>query len=316
VAALAAAAHASTSRLRVVLGIRADFYGRCAEHPDLVAALRAGQILVGGMNAEQLRAAITQPALRTGLVVETGLVATIVSEMVGRPGALPLMSHVLVETWRRRRGATLSLAGYQAAGELRGALAHTAERAYAALDAEQQRAARELFLRLIALRDGGEDTRRRLPRGELAPTDQTTTAVVDNLARARLLSVTADGIEIAHEALIRAWPRLAEWLAADRDGLRVHRQLTEAARTWDCLDRDPGALYRGLRLANAQDWDARRRTELTPTEREFLAASGAAAVNEHLTDRARSWLMWFLVATVMIMYGGLVVVGVVALRHR
>ncbi|HEV3172952.1 MAG TPA: AAA family ATPase [Actinocrinis sp.] len=253
VAALLTAARSPASRVRIVVGIRADFYGRCAELPDLVEAMQDAQILVGSMTAQELHAAITQPALHAGLTVETTVVSTIVTEMIGRPGALPLMSHALLETWLRRRGNTLTLAGYQAAGGIDGALARSAERAFTALDAEQQRAARHVLLRLIALGDGAEDTRRRLTRGELDE-NAAASVVVHELAQARLLTLGDDTVELTHEALIRSWPRLRAWLDEDRDGLRLHQQLIGAAATWDTEHRDPGLLYRGNRLSAAQEW--------------------------------------------------------------
>ncbi|WP_158891295.1 hypothetical protein [Amycolatopsis anabasis] len=314
--ALLVAARAETSRIRVVLGVRADFYGRCAEHPDLVDALRDGQTLVGAMRAEELRAAITKPAVAAGLTVETALVSTIVSEMVGRPGALPLMSHALVETWKRRRGSTLTLAGYQNAGGVESALTQSAERVYTELADEQQRTAREVFLRLIALGDGTQDTGRRVRRTELTSGDEETAAVLDILARARLLTIGEDTVEIAHEALIRSWPRLGEWLADDRDGLRVHRRLTEATHTWESLDRDPGALFRGSQLTGAREWNTRRRTALTPSEREFLEASLLAKEAEDRVARHRTRRLRALVVILAVIACVAAVTGVVAVQQR
>ncbi|TCO62273.1 helix-turn-helix domain-containing protein [Actinocrispum wychmicini] len=285
IAALVVAGRDGGSRTRVVLGIRADFYGHCTEHPELVEALRDGQAMVGPMDADELQAAVTLPAVGAGLRVETALVSRIVSEMIGRPGALPLMSHALVETWRRRRGTTLTLAGYQAAGGVEGALTQTAERVYTGLDGEQQRMAREIFVRLTALGDGTEDTRRRVQRTELDGADPATQFVLDAMAQARLITLAEDSVQIAHEALIRCWPRLHDWLTEDRDTLHVHRQLTDAARLWESLDRDPGALYRGTRLATARM--RCRQAVLTPNEQRFLDASIAARDHELRAGRRR-----------------------------
>jgi WD40 repeat protein len=316
IAALLAAAFALTSRVRVVLGIRADFYSRCAEHPDLVEALRDGQILVGPMQAEQLRAAITRPAVRASLMVETALVSTIVSEMVGRPGALPLMSHALVETWRRRRGCTLTLADYEATGGVEGALTQTAERAYTSLNAEERHAAREVFLRLTALGEGTEDTRRRILTTELDHQDPVTTVVLETLARARLLTLGENTIEIAHETLIRSWPRLRGWLTDNRDDLRIHRQLTEATQTWEGLSRDPGALYRGLQLATAREWCTRRRTRLTSGEQQFLDASIAAQTCEYHTRQRRARRLWILTVSLAIVACLSAATSVIAVYQR
>ncbi|HEX4704985.1 MAG TPA: hypothetical protein VH352_22845, partial [Pseudonocardiaceae bacterium] len=302
IAAVLAAAGAANSRTRVVLGVRADFYGNCAEYPDLVDALRDGQTLVGPMQADELRSAITRPAAAAGLVVESVLVATIVAEMLGRPGALPLMSHALVETWRRRRGTTVSLAGYRAAGGIDGAVAQTAEHTYRELDPEQQNAARDIMLRLTALGENTEDTRRRVPTSELRYDDPATTRTIDKFVRARLLTLGEHTIEIAHEALIHAWPRLRTWLTEDRDGIALHHRLTDATRTWENLGRDPGALYRGLQLAAARTWYFQRcTTRLTPSERDFLDASIAARTQEQRTRRRGAHLLWGLTGAVVVL---------------
>jgi WD40 repeat protein len=287
VAALTTAATASTSRVRVVLGVRADFYGHCGEYPELVEALRDGQVLVGAMTAEELREAITGPAEAVGCQVETALVSRLVADATGQPGALPLVSHALRETWRRRRGGTvLSLGAYEAAGGIHHALARTADAVYTGLDVERQRVAHQLFLRLTALGEGVDDTKRRVRRGELDES-AATAEVLERLAAARLVTVDGDGIEITHEALIRHWPRLRRWLDDDRDGLRVHRQLTEATHMWEALDRDHGSLLRGVRLTHAESLATAGQSALTDREREFLTASLAARTHEQSSARRR-----------------------------
>ncbi|HEY7593955.1 MAG TPA: WD40 repeat domain-containing protein [Actinophytocola sp.] len=284
VAALTTAATEPTSRTRVVLGVRADFYGHCAEYPELLDVLRDGQVLVGAMTADELRQAITGPAEAVGCRVETALVSRLVADATGQPGALPLVSHALRETWHRRRGTVLTLAAYEATGGIHYALARTADAVYTGLDHDQQHAASQLFLRLTALGEGTDDTKRPVRRDEL---DQSpaTAAVLEQLARARLVTVDEGGIEITHEALIRHWPRLRRWLDDDRDGLRVHRRLTEATQLWEAHDRDHGSLLRGVRLTQAENVDA---TRLTDREREFLAASVDARDHERATARRRS----------------------------
>ena len=273
---LVTAARSPDSRCRVVLSVRADFYGHCTANPDLVEALRDAQLAVPPMTGDELRQAVVGPSGRAGCTVESALVTRLIADATGQSGVLPLLSHALLETWRRRRGNALTLAGYDAAGGIDGAIARTAEQAYAALDADQRRLARQLFLRLTALGEGTEDTKRRIRRDELDTQDDRVTYVLEHLAGARLLTLDRAGVEIAHEALIRCWPRLREWLAEDREGLRVHRQLTEAAAAWEQLDEDPSALYRGSRLAVARDWAGRNDGELTPRERRFLDAGTAA----------------------------------------
>ncbi|BBB02023.1 putative WD-40 repeat protein [Actinacidiphila reveromycinica] len=273
IAALVTAAGAANSRTRVVLGVRADFYARCAEHPELVAALRDAQLLVGPMTTDELRRAVTGPATRAGCTVEGALLARLVGDAAGQPNVLPLMSHALRETWRRRRGTTLTENGYLAAGGLRQALAQSAETVYRTLTPRQAATARSVLLQLIALGDGTEDTRRRVPRADLA-TDPGAGAVLDVLADARLLTLDATTVEITHEALIGAWPRLSGWIAEDRAGLLVHQQLNEATAVWERERRDPGTLLRGARLTEAAEWAGRQRSlPLGDRARAFLTAS-------------------------------------------
>ncbi|MGV9252825.1 nSTAND1 domain-containing NTPase [Streptomyces sp. NPDC003697] len=266
------------SRLRVVIAVRADFLGRCATHPRLTAALQDATVLAGPMSREELRDSIVKPAQAAGLIVERVLTARLLDEVEDQPGALPLMSHALLETWRRRRGRALTVEAYEAAGGLHGAIAHTAEEAYARLTPEQADLTRRILLRLVTPGEGTPDTRRPAPRTELEFDSSTDTAVVlDCLARARLITLNHDTADLAHEALITAWPRLRQWIDDAREQLRLHRQLTEAARTWNDLDRDPGALYRGTRLAAAQDvFGPARQPDLTALEVAFLAASADA----------------------------------------
>lgn len=296
-----------TTATRIVLGVRADFYGRCAEHPPLVEALRDATVLVGPMTAAELREAIVKPASREGLTAEPALVATILREAGEEPGFLPHVSHALLETWRHRRGKALTMSGYAMAGGVRGAIARTAEDTYMGLSPDRRERARRMLLRMVEPGDGTPDARRRVSRAELLADDpDEATAVLDRLARARLVTVGsgavdgsdatggpdgadhtgrmpaaaagADSVELAHEALIDSWPRLRTWVDEDRDGLRIHRRLTEAAAAWAELDRDPDALYSGTRLALACDWAAREDADalLTPLERSFLQASTAA----------------------------------------
>jgi WD40 repeat protein len=278
--ALVTAATDPASRTRVVLGVRADFLGHCGQHPGLVTALRDAQVLVGAMTTDELRKAIIGPAERAGLRVETALVARLVADATQQPGMLPLVSHALLQTWLRRQGTTMTLAGYEAVGGIEHALARSADETYEALDAGQQKVAQQVFLRLTALGDGTEDTKRRIARQELDDPDAA--PVLDTLTRARLITVDHGSVEIAHEALIRHWPRLCGWLADDRDGHRAHRHLTDATTEWERHDRDDDLLYRGARLAM---WQDRPLDWLNDKERTFLTASRAATEREQRTRR-------------------------------
>lgn len=302
---LTTAATTATSRTKVVLGVRADFYGHCVQDPRLVEAIRDAQIAVGPMSSQELREAITRPAVLAGCTVTGPLLAAVVADATGRPGALPLVSHAMVETWRRRSGNRLTLDGYLAAGGIQHALAHTAEAAYAALTPAQQDRARSLFLRLTALGDGTEDTRRRITTDELDP-DPDTLHVLESLARKRLVTLDQEYTEITHEAIIRCWPRLRGWLTEDRDRLLLHRQLTDATASWERQDRDPHALYRGARLAAALDLAAADGSRLTSREAHFLDTSRAAQAGESAAVRRRTVRLRQLVTllTVLVVVAG------------
>ncbi len=267
------------SRLRVLIAVRADFYSRCGEHAKLANALSRAGLLVGPMNADELREAVVRPAQAVGLLVERSLAATVVEEVQGRPGALPMLSHALLETWRRRKGRMLTTAAYEAAGGLGGAIATSAEETYGQLSASQATAARQLLLRLVEPGRGTVDTGRPLTQAELLEWSHPEMhVVVERLARARLLTVDEEGVRLAHEALISCWPRLYGWVEQDRERLRHHRQLSEAARAWLEHDRDPCTLYRGTRLARAEEVfpGHRRDRALTEAERDFLTAAFGA----------------------------------------
>ncbi|WP_097214953.1 MULTISPECIES: nSTAND1 domain-containing NTPase [unclassified Streptomyces] len=279
------------SRLRVVVAVRGDFYGHCAEHRELAEAVSHANLLVGPMSGDELREVVTGPATAAGLNVERVLTARVIEEVGDRPGALPMLSHALLETWRRRRGRTLTLAAYEEAGGVRGAIAATAEQVYGDLDEGQARTARRILLRLIAPGDRTADTRRPASRSELGPE---ALDVLERLAAARLITLDGDTVELAHEALITGWPRLAGWIEESRERLRAQRALGEAARAWEELDRDPGALFRGARLERAEELFGRQREkddtdDLTLSERAFLTASAAArdAERDAVTRTAR-----------------------------
>ncbi|MEU4038984.1 nSTAND1 domain-containing NTPase [Streptomyces collinus] len=273
--ALLVAARAENSACRVVLGVRADFYAPCIAHVELARALDAGMVTLGPMDGEELHRAICRPAEAVGCRVEGRLLAYLIAQAQGSAGMLPLLSHALLETWRRRRGTVLTMEACRTAGFIEHALTHTAERFYEALSARQKDAARHLFLRLVAVGEGMEDTKRRIGRAELSP-DPDTRAVVERAAAERLITVDGQHVDLIHEALIRAWPRLGGWLEEDRELLRTRRQLTEAAATWAHLERDPGALLRGTRLQAARPLARARDAGLTAREKAFLDASLAA----------------------------------------
>jgi WD40 repeat protein/transcriptional regulator with XRE-family HTH domain len=283
---LLTAASETVGPVIILITLRADFYAPCANYPPLREALARGQEYIGAMNNEELRRAIEEPARRGRWELEPGLVDLLLHDVGHEPGALPLLSHALFETWQRRRGRMMTLSGYASSGGVRGAIAETAETVFSDQFTREQRAiARRIFLRLTELGDeaGAGDTRRRATFNELIlkPEEANTTrAVLKALADARLITTTENAAEVAHEALIREWPTLHSWLEENREGLRLHRQLTEAAQEWLSMEREPDVLYRGARLAQTREWASTHQEEMNELEREFLDASIAFSERE------------------------------------
>lgn len=276
--------------LTLVITLRADFYAHLAQYPDLRDAVAQHQEYIGPMTTEELRRAIEEPARQSHWEFEPGLVDLILRDVGDEPGALPLLSHALLETWKRRAGHTLTLKGYADAGGVRGAIAHTAESVYQNLSSDDQLIARDLFVRLTELGEGTEDTRRRVSFDELLVQAEDTShvrVVMNRLAEARLITIGTDQVEVAHEALIREWPTLREWLNQDREGLHLHRRLTEAGKEWELLGKDQGALYRSAHLAQAREWAVLHPRELNLSERAFLEASEALEKHEQMEREAQ-----------------------------
>jgi signal transduction histidine kinase len=274
----------------VVIALRADFYAHCAQYSDLRDVLAKFQIYIGPMIHDELRQAIEVPAKNNGWDFEPGLVNTLLREVGDEPGALPLLSHALLETWKRRQGTTLTLRGFIGAGGVHGAIAKTAETVFQQLTSEQQPIARNIFLQLTELGEGTQDTRRRVSLLELIPAPNAqpdVEEVLKILADARLVTTQKEGIEVAHEALIREWPLLRRWLDEDREALRFHRRLAAAVAEWERNGKDPSYLFQGSRLQQAIEW-----AEITPRlnspERTFIEA-GLAEQQRGEQERAQ-WL--------------------------
>ncbi|MEU9877776.1 nSTAND1 domain-containing NTPase [Streptomyces phaeochromogenes] len=208
--------------IRVVVAVRADFYGHCTRDRRLAQAAQDATLLVAPMSTEELRETIVKPAALGGLIVERTLTSRIIAEIQDEPGGLPLMSHALLETWRRRRGRALGEAAYDAAGGIHGAIARTAEDLYQSLTGRQADTARRILLRLVSPGQGTGDTRRPTRRTELTAlgdgTDADTDVVLERLAHARLITLDEDTVDLAHEAVLTAWPRLRAWIDEDRGG--------------------------------------------------------------------------------------------------
>ncbi len=276
----------------VIVCLRADFYAQVAQHDSLRELVSQHQEFIGAMSRAELVDAIVGPLNQGNWKIQEGLVKVILDDVGYEPGALPLLSHALLETWKRRRGRTLTLSGYVEAGGVDGAIRETADSVFRQrLTPEQQPIARLIFLHLAELNDDAQDTRRRASFDELITrsTDEATIKTVINiLVDARLVTTSTlepdntEVVEVAHESLIREWPTLRQWLSEDRQGLILHRQLTEAAEDWVKEGRDVGLLYRGKRLAQIQEWAAAQPNSdsMSLQEVEFLDASAANAKEE------------------------------------
>ena len=312
----------------VVIGVRADFYPQCAAYPELVAALQNNQT-IEPMSAAEVREAIERPARAAGLELGPGLMEVLLADLgagsgtaSGRghaAGALPLLSHALYMTWRRRQAGELTVAGYRASGGIAGAVAATAKAIHDGLDKDGRAEMRRLLLRLVTIGDGTEDTRRRVSRDELFPHGGTRDSpVLDRLVAERLVTVHETTVEITHEALLSAWPLLRTWLNEDREGLRVHRRLTLDAAAWHDLGRDPGSVYRGTRLDNAREWtaDPANESDLSPLEREFLRAGTEMRARQEESARRRVRRLRILASGLAVALVLVVVAGGVAFWQR
>jgi WD40 repeat protein/DNA-binding SARP family transcriptional activator len=301
----------------VVVTMRTDLYSALTDHPRLADLASAHQLLITPLDEVGLAEAIEGPARRGGLELEPSLTRTIVRDVARRPGALPLLQQALLELWRRRRGRTLTLEGYQEAGGVDSAVARWAETVWADLRPDEREVARRLLLRLTRPGVGTEDSRLLVPLHQLATNaaeEALVKRVVERLTAARLLTSTTDQgglpqVELSHEALFQAWPRLRGWVEEDRAGLAVHHRLTEAALEWERRDRDAALLYRGVLLAEAAAWANRYPAAANPAERAFLEASDAAVqVDAHRrVRRLRATVAGLLVG--LTLTGGLAMVA-------
>lgn len=298
-------------RCAVVVGLRVDFYADVVATSHLVQALQDAQILVGPMDAPQLTSAIVEPARQAGWSVDDDLVALLLRDFVpsgslgGRhdAGALPLLSHALLETWNRARRGRLTVADYHAAGGIHGAVEQSAERVFAQLSVDEQALVRQIFLRLVHVAGPGIATRRQAHSVELEglaggagsgdaarPSRSATAKVLDRFVAARLLTAHEDTIEITHESLLASWPRLRGWITEDLEGLAVHRRITEASRIWADSGKDPSRLARGAALEemSAVSRPGSSTLQLSQTEQEYVAASAAAAAAAAAVARRRT----------------------------
>ena len=281
--ALAVAVTDPTSPLRAVMTLRADYYHLPLEHPTFAPILDAGGVNVTPLAGDELEQAIVEPARALGVGFEPGLVARIAAETMGEPSPLPLLQYALAELFERRSSATMTSAAYDEVGGLAGALAQRAEAIHEQGDPAERMAVRHVFGALADPAAQNADLRRRVRIADLGD-DDATAWVLDHFGGARLLVFDHDAasrdptVEVAHEALLREWPRLEAWLEADREILRATAVLADAATRWDEGGRRDEDLLRGLRLAQGDR--ARRgatQRRLRALDLEYLAASHSAA---------------------------------------
>lgn len=301
-----------TQRGRVVLALRADYTGELSAYQSFAALVERGLFLLPVMSPDELRSAIEGPARMHGLVLEPGLTDLLVREVEGEAGALPLLSHALRETWLRHEGRTLTVEGYRASGGIRGAVAQSAEHLYGEVGEAERALLRELVLRLVVPGPEGEAVRGRVPRHQAvvaAAQDQ----LVDRMIAARLVTSDDGVIELAHEAVVRAWPRLRDWLDDDLEGQRMRHRLTLATEDWTALGFQDSELYRGARLAAVREWIDSAHPQLTEDEQRFVAAGVDLAEAEELSAAELARTRGRMVRRLRVALGGATVLLVLAL---
>jgi hypothetical protein len=263
------------SRFKLLLTLRADFMGQALADRPFADALQEGSLMLGPMNREELKAAIEKPAEIQGAAFETGLVERLLSDVGDEPGNLPLLEFALTLLWERMDMGWMTHAIYDEIGRVDGALARYAEEVYAGLDPRAQSETRRAFIQLVQPGQGTEDTRRVATKTELVAVDWN---LVQYLADKRLVvtglnETGIETVEVVHETLIRSWDRLRDWIDADRTFRSWQEGLRANMRQWEAAGRDEGALLRGVRLAQAEEWLLARSEELSPAEKEFIQVS-------------------------------------------
>jgi WD40 repeat protein/tRNA A-37 threonylcarbamoyl transferase component Bud32 len=314
---LARAAADPAGRAVVVVALRADFYGRFAVYPGLAELLAGNHVLVGPMQASELRRAVELPAGRVGLRVQPELSDALVDDVEGEPGALPLLSTALLELWQKRQDNLLTLAAYRESGGVDGAVARLAEGTYARIPDDRKPIVRAAMLRLVGEDEGDAPVGRRAPLAELdLERNRDVADVLATLADSRLVTVGEGWVEVAHEALMREWPRLREWIEEDAEGRRLRRHITQSATDWDVAARDQGELYRGARLAAALDWSTEHAFELNELEREFVTESRETSERETKRIRRTNRRLRGLLAGVAVLLAAAVAGGIFAVVQR
>jgi len=274
-------------QLSVVLTMRGSFYGEALRMRALADRLQGAVVNLSTMSPDEVRSAVVKPAELAGLEFESGLVDRILGDVGGEPGNLPLLEFLLFELWQSRRGSMLLHSVYDEIGGVQGAIANRANRTMARMKADEPRV-RQIFSRLVQTGVYIEDTRRRIRMDDLPETDR---KLVRILADERLLvtrfeqTTQVETVEVAHEALIRHWDRLGQWLAGDREFLLWRERLRSEVDDWRTADEDADALLRGRQLVEAEGWLADRADDLNEGEIDFIKRSTANRENEERTRK-------------------------------
>jgi WD40 repeat protein len=280
------AAEAEGGRVNILFAMRSDFVPNCASYPQLNALLNQQFIQIGAMQPEELVSAIAQPALRVGLRIDPDLVAQVINDMKGEPGALPLMQFALKDLFDavQVRGGLiqLTLEDYLQRGGIQKSLERHADVAFASLGTDEQKLARSIFSRLIEIGRGTQDTKRTALFDELIPANAQAgevQGIIRKLADARLITTDEaagkDTVTISHEKLIDAWPWLKKLVNENRDVIALQNEIVSAAKEWEEHKRDVSYLYNGARLINAREQLETKKLMLSGLAQQFIQAGRA-----------------------------------------
>jgi WD40 repeat protein len=287
----------------LVMTLRADFYGHALSYRPFSDALQGAVLNLGPMSREELQAAIEQPATQMQVRLEKELTNKLIYAGDSQSGRLPLLEFALTQLWSKQTDGWLTHEGYEEIGGVEEALAIHAEAMYAQLSEVDRSRAQQVFMQLVRLGEGVEATRRLATRDEVKPENWD---LVMRLADARLVvtnrneSSGEETVEIVHEALIRSWGRLEQWIQVDGEFRYWQEQLRSLIRQWESSGKDEGALLRGKPLSDAEYWQSKRIDQLSSGDRHFIQLSLALRDNEINKLKRRRQL------TILGLTGGLV----------